>query len=59
MYSKLEAFILDAANGTSVNEEQFEEVTQLFGSDLDKSLLKSQSQNLQAQFSEAENYKPV
>ena len=57
VYSKLEALILDAANGTSVNEEQLEEVMQLYGSDLDESLLKSQLQILQAQFSEAE--KPV
>lgn len=57
VYSKLEALLLDAANGVTLSEDYYSEIMDLHASDFNDSLLKSQLQILQTKFSDAP--KPV
>ena len=57
VYSKLETLLIDAANGVALNEVCFSEMMDLYASDFDRTLLKSQLLILQTNFSDAP--KPV
>ena len=51
VYCKLETLLLNAANGVALDEDCFSEIMDLYASDFDTSLLKSQLQILQTNFS--------
>ena len=57
VYSKLETLLLDAANGVAIDEDSFSEMMDLYASDFNRVLLKSQLQILQTKFSDTP--KPV
>ena len=51
VYSKLETLLLNAVNGVTLDEDCFSEMMDLYTSDFDSFLLKSQLQILQTKFS--------